>query len=287
MSGFADAEAMAWVNGELIQAGLATLPLLDHGITVGDGVFEAMKVVNGQAFAVTRHLRRMERSAAGLGIAFPGPSVVRQAIDELLAANQDLLTGPVDVVRVTLTAGIGRIGSGRLPGSKPSLFALVTSHGLEPAETAVITVPFSRNENGALAGLKTTSYAANALALAQAKAAGASEALFPNTRGLLTEGTGSNVFLVLDGTLVTPPLTDGALGGVTRDLLLEWTGAAEQSVPMSALWEASELFVTSTGRGVQAVTQIDGRVAGGGQIGPQTLAAREVFEARAAESLDP
>jgi branched-chain amino acid aminotransferase len=260
---------------------------LDHGITVGDGVFEAMKVVDGQAFALTRHLRRMEHSATGLGIAFPGEQMVRLAIGEVLAANRELLTGPVDVVRVTLTAGIGAIGSGRLAGSKPSLFALVTSHGLEPAETAVITVPFSRNENGALAGLKTTSYAANALALARAKAAGASEALFPNTRGLLTEGTGSNVFLVLDGTLVTPPLADGALGGVTRDLLLEWTDASEASVPLSALEEASEVFITSTGRGVQAVTRIDGRPAGGGQIGPLTIAARKAFEAGAARSIDP
>ncbi|MDR1186163.1 MAG: aminotransferase class IV [Bifidobacteriaceae bacterium] len=284
---FDDAAALAWVNGELVPAGQAALPLLDHGITVGDGVFEAMKLVHGQVFALTRHLRRMERSAAGLGLAFPGEAAVREAVAAVVAANAELLTGPVDVLRVTLTAGRGSIGSGRLAGVRPSLFALVTSHELEPATTSVITVPFSRNERGALVGLKTTSYAENALALSLAQAAGASEALFPNTAGRLTEGTGSNVFLVLDGALVTPPLSDGPLGGVTRDLLLEWTEAVERSVPMSALWDADEVFITSSGRNVQAVVAADGRLVGGGALGPVTEAACEAFASGQARAMDP
>jgi branched-chain amino acid aminotransferase len=285
--GFADADALAWVNGQLTPAGQATLPLLDHGITVGDGVFEAMRIVDGQVFALTRHIRRMARSAAGLRLEFPGEEVIRRVVAEVVEANAERLNGPVDVVRVTLTAGRGAIGSGRLPGSRPSLFALVTAHDLEPATTTVITVPFTRNQTGALAGLKTTSYAENALALALAKDAGASEALFPNTEGRLTEGTGSNVFLVLDGRLVTPPLSDGALGGVTRDLLLDWTDAVEQSLPMDALWQAEEVFVTSTGRNVQAVVAADGRVVGGGGLGPRAQAAAQTFAAGQAHDFDP
>jgi branched-chain amino acid aminotransferase len=285
--GFADAEALAWVNGTLLPAGQATLPLLDHGITVGDGVFEAIKVVRGEIFALTRHVRRMARSAAGLGIWFPGEDVVADAVRSVVAANRALLTGPADVVRVTLTAGIGQIGSGRLPEARGNLFALVTSHGLEPETTTVITVPFCRNERGALAGLKTTSYAENALALARARAAGATEALFPNTAGNLTEGTGSNVFLAIGGRLVTPPLADGPLGGVTRDLLLEWTDAVEATVPMAALFEADEVFITSTSRNVQGVTAVDGRPVGGGASGPVTRAAGEAFAAGQARSMDP
>ncbi|MDR2567179.1 MAG: aminotransferase class IV [Bifidobacteriaceae bacterium] len=285
--GFDDAAALAWVNGQLTPAGQATLPLLDHGITVGDGVFEAIKVVNGRVFALTRHIRRMARSAAGLGLEFPGEDVVRRVVAEVVEANAALLTGPADVLRITLTAGRGAVGSSRVAGARPSLFALVTSHDLEPATTSVITVPFTRNPHGALAGLKTTSYAENALALALAQAAGASEALFPNTEGRLTEGTGSNVFLVLDGRLVTPPLADGPLGGVTRDLLLEWTDAVEESVPMAALREAEEVFITSTGRNVQAVVQIDGVAAGGGRLGPVTRRAAEAFAAGQARSFDP
>jgi branched-chain amino acid aminotransferase len=285
--GFDDSVALAWVNGQLIAAGEAALPLLDHGLTVGDGVFEAMKVVDGRVFAPSRHIHRMERSARGLGLQFPGQARIRQAVDQVVAANAALLAGSVAIVRVTLTAGRGAIGSSRLPGSRPSLFAMVTHHALEPATTAVITVPFTRNQHGALAGIKTISYAENALALSLAQTAGASEALFPNTAGRLTEGTGSNVFLVLDGRLVTPPLSDGPLGGVTRDLLLEWTEAVEQSVPMSALWEATEVFITSSGRNVQAVVTADGRPVGGGQLGPVTAAACRAFAAGEARGSDP
>ncbi|MDR2348498.1 MAG: aminotransferase class IV [Bifidobacteriaceae bacterium] len=285
--GFTDAEAIAWVNGDLVAAGAATLPLLDHGITVGDGVFEAIKLVHGQPFALTRHIKRMERSARGLGIAFPGDDAVRRAVAEIVAANRERLTSPADLLRVTLTAGVGTVGSARLADAKPTLFALVTSHRPDPETTSVITVPFTRNETGALAGLKTTSYAENALALALALERGASEALFPNRRGQLTEGTGSNVFLVLDGQLVTPPLSDGPLGGVTRDLLLEWTDAVERSVPMEALWEAEEVFVTSTLRNAQGVVAVDGRPIGDGRLGPVTRAAAEAFAAGQAVSLDP
>jgi branched-chain amino acid aminotransferase len=286
--GFTDSEALAWVNGALVPAGEATLPLLDHGITVGDGVFEAIKLLRGEPFALTRHIRRMERSAAGMRIAFPGEDAVRRAVQEIVAANRALLTGPVDVLRITLTAGRGTIGSGRLADAKPTLFALVTSHALEPATTSVITVPFTRNQYGALAGLKTTSYAENALALALAREQGASEAIFPNTAGRLTEGTGSNIFLVLGpGDVVTPPLADGALGGVTRDLLLEWTDAREESRPMDALWEAEEVFITSTARNVQGVVAADGRPVGGGRLGPATQAAAAAFAAGEAQTLDP
>ncbi|MDR3359591.1 MAG: aminotransferase class IV, partial [Bifidobacteriaceae bacterium] len=277
--GFSDAEAIAWVDGQLIRAGEATLPLLDHGVTVGDGVFEAVKLVRGQPFALTRHIRRMEHSANGLGLAFPGEAAIRRVVEEITAANRALLVNPVDVLRITLTAGIGQIGSGRLAGAAPSLFALVTSHDPEPATTSVITVPFTRNQRGALAGLKTTSYAENALALALARERGATEALFPNTDGRLTEGTGSNVFLVLDGQLTTPPLADGPLGGVTRDLLLDWTDAVEASVPLEALWQAEEVFITSTARNAQGVVAVDGRPVGGGRLGPVTKAAAEAFAA--------
>ncbi|MDR0625786.1 MAG: aminotransferase class IV [Bifidobacteriaceae bacterium] len=285
--GLADSDGIAWVNGQLLPAGEATLPLLDHGITVGDGVFESMKVVAGRPFALTRHLRRMARSAAGLRLNFPGEAMLRLVVGEVLAANAAALKDTTAVLRVTLTGGRGAIGSPRLPGAEPSLFALVTWHDLEPPETSVITVPFSRNQHGGLAGLKTTSYAENVLAVEMARAKGASEALFPNTDGRLTEGTGSNVFLVLGGELVTPPLSDGALGGVTRDLLLEWTEAVERSVPMSALWEADEVFITSSFRNVQAVVAADGHPVGGGRLGPVTQGACEAFAAGEARSFDP
>ena len=124
---------------------------------------------------------------------------------------------------------------------------------------AVCVVPWPRNERGAMAGIKTTSYAENVKALAYAKERGCTEALFETTTGLLCEGTGSNVFVGIDGRLLTPPLSSGCLAGVTRDLLLEVTDAVEEDIPMAAFREADEVFLTSTGRDVQPVHRVDDR----------------------------
>ena len=130
--------------------------------------------------------------------------------------------------------------------------------------TAVITVPWTRNERGALSGLKTTSYAENVVALAGARRAGASEALFANTRGELCEGTGTNIFVEVDGELATPPLDSGCLDGVTRRLLLRalrdrGETVRELALPLSVLGECSEAFLVSTGREVQPIGVLDSR----------------------------
>jgi branched-chain amino acid aminotransferase len=285
--GFDDEDALMWVGGELIPAGDAVIPALDHGLTVGDGVFEAIKVVRGQTFALRRHLQRMARSCAGMGIAFPGIDVVEKAAREVVAANKDILTNVMDVLRITVTSGRGTIGSPRIGGARPTLIAAVTHHDPPPPAVEVITVPWARNECGALTGLKTTSYAENALAITRAAEVGASEAIFPNTRGKLCEGTGSNVFLALDGRVVTPPLGDGPLAGITRGLVLEWTDAVEESVDLDTLFVADEVFITSTGRDVQAVTAVDGIPIGDGEVGPLTRASMAAWAAGEARSLEP
>ena len=136
-----------------------------------------------------------------------------------------------------------------------------------------------------MAGLKTTSYAENVVMLAHAKARGASEALMANTAGRLCEGTGSNVFLGVNGRLVTPPLSSGCLAGITRALVLEWVGAEEVDLPTSALAEADEVFLTSSTRDVMPVHAVDGRALP--SPGPLTARAAEVFAARAAADTDP
>jgi len=146
-------------------------------------------------------------------------------------------------LRITLTGGPGPLGSERGAAGPTLVVALAAMRSWAPTAKAVV-VPWTRNERAATAGLKTTSYADNVVALARAKAAGGTEALMANTAGDLCEGTGSNVFLVLDGQLVTPPLSSGCLAGVTRALVLEWTGAVERDLPMVALQEASEVFLT-------------------------------------------
>ncbi len=275
-----------WVNGALVPAAEATTSARDHGFVVGDGVFEAVKIDHGSIFALTRHLERMERSARGIGLSGFETETVRRAAHEVVAANADLLTSAFDLLRITFTGGPGLLGSGRVDGTPTLVLGVTPGHDPDPV-TSVITVPYRRNDVGALTGLKTTSYGENVLALAQAHAAGASEAIFANTRGQLCEGTGTNVFVAVDGELLTPPLSSGCLAGVTRALLLDWYGGREVDLPYDVLQTADEVFITSTGRDVQPVVLVDDHVVGDGTAGPLTLAAQKVFAERQRERTDP
>jgi branched-chain amino acid aminotransferase len=280
------ASTVFWVNGRLLPDAEATTSARDHGFVVGDGVFEAVKIDHGNPFALTRHLARMARSAAGIGLTGFDVETVRRAAHEVVEANREVLTGAYDLLRITFTAGPGVLGSGRVGGAPTLVLGVTPGHDPDP-ETAVVTVPYRRNDVGALTGLKTTSYGENVLALAQAHAAGASEAVFANTRGLLCEGTGTNVFVVRDGELLTPPLASGCLAGVTRALVLEWYGGREADLPFDALTTSDEVFLTSTARDVQAVVAVDGQPVGTGRAGPVTLAAARAFAEQQRVRTDP
>lgn len=269
----------AWLNGELLSD--ATVPAIgvtDHGLTVGDGVFEAIKVVDGQPFALTRHLDRLARSARGLGLPEPDDADLRRGVAAVLD-GQDL---PLGRIRITFTGGPAPLGSGR-GDAPPTVVVVADAMGEWPESTAVATVPWPRNERGALAGLKTTSYAENVVALAEAKRRGASEAIFANLAGNLCEGTGSNVFYVVDGELRTPTLASGCLAGVTRALVLEWFGGTEVDEPIEVVERASEVFLVSTTRDVQAVSRWDDRELPA--PGPVTHEARQVWRDREHELL--
>ncbi len=246
---------IVWMNGALVPLEDAAVSPLDHGLVVGDGVFETLRVYDGVPFAWTRHLQRLHASAAGLGLAAPDASALREAADAVLTANELREAR----LRITVTGGPAPPGSRRAP-VPPTV--IVVGFELEPtsATASVMIVPWSRNEGGALAGLKTISYAENVRALAYVEERGAHEAIFPNTKGNLCEATGSNVFLVLDGECCTPPLTAGCLNGVTRQLLLELGDGAivERDVPVEALERASEAFVSSTVREVQPIATVNG-----------------------------
>lgn len=277
----ASTNTMVWLNGQVFSADDARISPFDHGITVGDGVFETLKVLDGTPFALGRHLRRLERSASALGIPSPEPDLVRKAADEVIAANGS----GADRLRITLTGGPGPLGSNR--GDQGTTLLLAVSE-LAPVEhgTDVVTVEWTRNERGALAGLKTTSYAENVMALARAAEAGASEAIFANSVGNLCEGTGTNIFVGIDGRLVTPPLSAGPLAGITRELVLEVTEAVEEDLPLDALFEADEAFLTSSTRDVQGIRAVDG-IGLRACPGPLTESAAAAFAELVRSNLDP
>ena len=270
-----------WIDGVLCDEVEAKVSPFDHGLLTGDGVFETLKVYDGTPFAIRRHLERLAVSCKGLGLPEPDAGELRDAMRQVVEAN-GLRSGRI---RITLTGGVAPLGSDR--GTTGPL-TIVAGGPLSdwPAATDVVVVPWPRNERGALAGLKTTSYGENVLALAYAKERGAGEAIFANTIGNLCEGTGTNVFLVHGGKLITPPLTAGCLAGVTRALLIELTGAAEEDVPVEALAEAGEAFLTGTTREVQPVRAVDRTVLAAAP-GPRTEAAATAFAELVSRDLDP
>lgn len=265
------------------------LSAVDHGITVGDGVFETCAVLDGQAFALTRHLARLERSAAGMGMAPLDLPKVRGGVDAVLAAAPD-----AGRLRITVTDGVGPLGSGR--SDTPQTVVVAASAAVIVHTGRAARSPWTRNENSAVAGLKTTSYAENVVALADAIRKGADESVFANTQGDLCEGTGSNVFLELDGELVTPPLSSGCLAGITRELLLEWGAeeglpvreAKDGELPFSVLDRVTageaRMLLTGSVRNVQPTVWLDGVDL---QVGELSAAARDLFERNMRERIDP
>jgi branched-chain amino acid aminotransferase len=271
-----------WINGELLPDDDARVSVFDHGLVVGDGVFETIKIAAGVPFAMTRHLQRLRRSALGLGLPEPDLEHIRAGAMAVVAGSGP---PPLARMRITYTAGKAPLGSER--GNSPATSIVAMAEQPFPAAAVdVVTVPWPRNERGALSGLKTTSYGENVRALAYAAERGGSEAIFGNTIGQLCEGTGTNVFVVRGGRLLTPPLSSGCLAGVTRALVIEWADAVEQDLPLDALAGADEAFLSGTTRDVQPIRNVDGKPLPAAP-GPVTRKAAEIFKQRAAETLDP
>ncbi|MEO3859592.1 aminotransferase class IV [Acrocarpospora sp. B8E8] len=271
-----------WVNGDLLAPEQAVVSVFDHGLMVGDGVFETIKCMDGKSFALTRHLDRLALSAKRVDLPEPDLAAIADGVRRCLEAAPAWALGRI---RVTYTSGPGPLGSDR-GAEGTNTIIIVGEQKPFPAAAEVVVVPWSRNERGALAGVKSTSYGDNAKALAYAKERGGGEAIFENLAGNLCEGTGSNVFLVTKGRLITPTLASGCLAGVTRALTLEWCDGAEQDVPLSALYDAEEAFLTSTTRDIQPIGWVDGKPLPQAP-GPVTLAAMRTFAARSADDLDP
>ena len=287
--------AMTWPDGTPGDECGPGGPVADLLRGVGDGVFETCSVVSGRPFALTRHLRRLARSASALGFTAPDEDEIRAAIAHVLA------TGGPDLgrLRVSVFAGPGPHGSDRSVErtSRPTVSVLV-GPAVRPTTVRVARVPWVRNERSAVVGLKTTSYAENVVALADAVRRGADEALLANTRGELCEGTSSNVFVERAGELVTPALASGCLPGITRELMLEWGSEAglplrearPGELPVTVLDDVARgaqgtgLAVSSSVRGLVPVSSLDGVDLA---VGPISLDARRLFEARCKEDLDP
>ena len=280
---------LVWAGGLLRGEDEPIVSARDHGLTVGDGVFETAEVVRGRVFALTRHLRRLEYSAVRMGMAGIDEELVREAVGEVTAAGTGLTR-----VRITLTSGPGPMSSARGDG-EPTLVVVGTD---APAllTCRAVRVPWRRNERSPLAGVKSTSYGENVVMMEYARAKGADEALIANTHGHLCEGTASNVLIERDGEVLTPPLASGCLPGITRGLALEWGAEAGVPVRVAAPGElemgvlddvvAGRAFaaVTSSTRRVQPLAALDGAEV---EKGPLLSRLAAVFDNAAALDSDP
>jgi branched-chain amino acid aminotransferase len=245
-----------WLDGRLYDDPReATIAGIDHGLVVGDGVFETLKVTEQGAFAVRRHLNRMSRSAAALGLPAPDHALIREAIDAVLD-GRDFGRGKL---RITYTGGRGPLGSEAAYGP-PTLIVALTPATAAPPLTSIVTAPWTRNERGALTGVKSTSYAENVRGLGYAAERGASEAIFLNTIGHVCEGTGTNIFLVFGESVVTPPLSSGPLAGITRELIMKWSSVEERELTPEEAKRADEVFITSSMRDIQGVERWDDQI---------------------------
>ncbi|MFI0433196.1 MAG: aminotransferase class IV [Candidatus Nanopelagicales bacterium] len=267
-------------GGTMLSGGLTTVDharvsVLDRGLTIGDGVFETLKVIGRAPFALTRHLDRLRASAAALGITPPPDEHLRQSVNAVIAANADALVGGVGRMRVTVTHGPGTPADPYRGSDVPTLLITLVPQQPWPATSSVVVSRYRRNEHSALAGVKSTSYAENAIVLREAKAAGAEEGLLLNTAGDVCEGTGSNIVLGIDGRLVTPELASGCLNGITRQLAVAVCGVTEERLPAAALDAATEAFLTSSTRDLHPIAQLGDRALPA--PGPMTVLAQTVW----------
>lgn len=276
----ADAASRIWLDGELLPADEARISVLDRGLLVGEGAFETLVAAGGRARAITRHLARLRRSVAALGLHLPWP-------DDALRAAVDGVVEGVDVarVRITVTGGPAPLGPTRPDPARPTVTVIAGPFTSATQPERVGVSPWPINERSPLAGVKTTSRAELTLALAAAQGRGFGEALLGNTAGQLVEGTGSNVFVAIDGRLLTPELASGCLPGVTRALVMEVVDVDERALSIDVLATADEVFLTSSTRAVQPVIQVEGRELG--RPGPLTARAARALSTLFAANDDP
>lgn len=245
---------LVWHDGHIVEPSTPIVDATDHGLLMGDGVFETLAVHRGRPRSLERHLRRLRTGLERIDLDHPSTDeVVRDAIDELMAAS-----GLAEArVRVTVTAGPG--SSPRERGDTPTVFVTIAPLGPVPSSVSLHLVAWARNERSALAGIKSTNWAENAHALRAAATAGFDNALFCDTQGRLSECATANVFLVIDDAILTPSTSAGCLPGTVRESLLDAAVATEADLRPVDLERADGVFVTTATTGVVPVHAIDDR----------------------------
>lgn len=258
---------LCWLNGEILLLDQACIPVRDHGLLYGDGVFEGIRFYHGRTLLLDAHLRRLQKSAKAIALDYAwSDAQLEHIIGSLIEASGEL----EGYIRLIITRGDGPLGIDPSTCPQPRLIVIVDALQVISREAGqrganlIIASTRRLSPDGLDPRIKSLNYLNNILARIEANAAGADEAILLNRQGNVTEGTTDNIFIARNGRLLTPPLTDGALDGITRQLILELAQKGGLMVEESALapydlYNADECFLTGTGAELIPVGTIDGR----------------------------
>lgn len=267
---------LIYLDGEFVDSSQAKVSVFDHGLLYGDGIFEGIRLYHGNVFRLDEHLERLEMSAKALLLKIPlTRAQLAEAVCETCRRNnlQDAY------IRLVVTRGPGDLGLAPWLCPKPCVFIIASQIALYPKEhyengLSLVTVPTRRIGPDALPPtVKSLNYVNNILAKLEARQSGALEAIMLNAQGYVAECTADNIFIVHKGEILTPPASQGALKGVTRQTVFDV--ARKLGVPMREcdltrydIWCADECFLSGTGAEVIPVVKLDERVIGDGKPGP-------------------
>jgi branched-chain amino acid aminotransferase len=282
-----------WLDGHLVDKQHAVVPVYDHGLLYGDGVFEGIRVYNGRIFKLKSHLERLAASAHAIHLTLHYTiREIEQAVRETVAAN-----GMKDAyIRLVVTRGAGPLGLNPFTCPKPATIVICDRISLYPPEMydngmPVIVAKRPRIPVECLdPSIKSLNYLNNILAKVEAIEAGVHEAIMLNTDGEVCECTGDNIFLVRGSRIVTPPVSAGLLNGVTRLFVMNEIApacgfdVAERTIRLDDLFTADEIFLTGTAAEVIGVSSIDGRMISEGKVGPSTRRLVAEFKSRVASN---
>jgi len=284
-----------YIDGKFLDERNAKVSVFDHGLLYGDGIFEGIRIYNGRVFKLKEHIDRLFYSAKAILLNIPlSHAELVQATVETCRKNK-LREG---YIRLIVTRGVGTLGLNPRTCKKPSVIIIADKIQLYPPAyyqrgLDIITVPTTRNLHSALnPAIKSLNYLNNILAKIEANNGGCEEAVMLNAEGFVAECTGDNLFIVKNGALFTPPLSAGALYGITRQTVIELAEAAgikvsEPNLTRYDLFNADECFLTGTGAELIPVVKIDGRVIGTGKPGKLTRNLEEKYHALTNASGEP
>lgn len=277
-----------YLDGKFVDEADAKVSVFDHGLLYGDGVFEGIRLYNGNIFRLEEHLERLEYSAKAIMLQMP---LTRKELSDATCETCRQNGLKDGYIRLVITRGVGDLGLAPWLCAKPSLFIIASKISLYPQEhydngLAIVTVPTRRINPAALpATVKSLNYLNNILGKIEARQFGALEAIMLNDQGYVAECTADNIFIVHKGEIITPAASQGALKGITRGTIFDV--AKELNIPIREadmtrydVWVSDECFLTGSGAEVIPVTKLDGRVIGTGKPGPITQKVLASFRRR-------